>query len=200
MRIGILGGSFDPVHLGHIGVARAAADALALERVWLMPAAQAPLRDCGPRATIEHRLEMLRLTIEAAAAHGETRLEVCEHELRRGGTSYTADTLRFLHRDFPEHNWVWLIGGDQLARLGAWRDPDALVRLAEWAVYARPGHEEVETPPLPGLRVGRLPADTLWPHSSTEIRARVARGETLTGMVVDKVIEYIAQNRLYATV
>ncbi len=200
MRIGILGGSFDPIHLGHLGVARAAADALSLERVWLMPAAQAPLRDTGPRVSIEHRLAMLRLTLEAAAASGEGRLDLCELEVNRGGTSYTADTLRQLHRDHPRHDWVWIIGDDQLARLGAWRDPETLVKLAEWAVYARPGHCVAAPPELPGLRVRRVPPSMLWPHSSTEIRTRIARGESLSGLVVDKVIEYIAQNRLYATV
>lgn len=201
MRIGILGGSFDPVHLGHLGVARAVADALALDRVLLIPAAQAPLRD-AVRANGEQRVAMLRAAVlELADTAGERRLEVDEMELRRGGVSYTVDTLRTLRAQRPADEFTWIVGADQLARLAKWREPEELARLAEWAAYARPGCAWAELPgsAVPGLRVRRVEpaAGALWEVSSSDIRARLARGESVAGLVPDKVIEYIRENGLY---
>lgn len=202
MRIGILGGSFDPVHLGHLGVARAVADALGLERVLLIPAAQAPLREAAVRADGARRAAMLRIAIEELArSEGEGRLEVDEIELRRGGVSYTVDTLRALRAARPEDRFTWIVGADQLARLGQWREPEELARLAEWAAYARPGFdwEKLTVPAVPGLRVRRVEpaAGALWDVSSSEVRARLSRGESAAGLVPDKVIEYIHENGLY---
>lgn len=198
MKIGVLGGSFDPVHLGHTGVARAAADALGLDRVLLVPAAQAPLRDAGVRTDGARRAAMLRL---AAEATGDPRLDVSEIELRRGGVSYTADTLRALRAERPADEFTWIVGADQLARLGSWREPAELARLAEWAAYARPGHAwgADADPGVPGLRVRRVEpaAGAVWDISSSEVRRRLAAGESLAGLVADKVIEYIRENGLY---
>lgn len=202
MRIGILGGSFDPVHHGHLGVARAVADALALDRVLLMPAAQAPLRDASVRATGGQRAAMLRLALEELAEReGERRLAVDETELRRGGVSYTVDTLRSLRAARPGDEWVWIVGADQLARLGSWREPAELARLAEWAAYARPGFDwsEFTVPAIEGLRVRRVePAPgAVWDLSSSGVRERLARGEDVRGLLPDKVVEYILENGLY---
>ena len=196
MRIGILGGSFDPVHLGHVGVARAVADALALDRVWLMPAAQAPLRDNQVRADGARRAEMVR---RALAEAGDARLELCQLELERGGVSYTAETLRRLHAEpgAAGREFTWIVGEDQFARLASWREPQELARLAEWAVYARPGCAVLPPPVIPGLRWQRVRADAQWNISSSEVRARLARGEGVAGLVADKVIEYIRENGLY---
>lgn len=194
MRIGVMGGSFDPVHIGHTGVAGAVADALGLKRVLLMPAAQAPLRDAGARAPGEHRAEMVRRAIAEA---GDERLELCELELARGGTSYTAETLRELRRKHAEDEVVWIVGEDQFARLGSWREPGELARLAEWAVYARPGWVAGGKAPIDGLRWARVEAKEAWAVSSSEIRARLARGESVEGLVADKVIEYIRETGLY---
>lgn len=202
MRIGILGGSFDPIHFGHLGVARAVADVLGLERVLLIPAAQAPLRGAGVFANGVERAEMARIAVaELAAQAGERRLEVDETELRRGGVSYTADTLRALGAARPKDEFTWIVGADQLARLPQWREPGELARLADWAAYARPGHAWVASPEpvLSGFRVRRVDAgaDALWDISSSEIRARLARGEGVAGMLPDKVIEYIREKGLY---
>ncbi len=202
MRIGILGGSFDPVHHGHLGVARAVADSLGLERVLLMPAAQAPLRDAAVRATGEQRAAMLRLALkELAEREGERRLEVDERELRRGGVSYTVDTLRALRAERPGDEWVWIVGADQLARLGTWREPAELARLAEWAAYARPGFDwsELAVSAVEGLRVRRVEPvrGAVWDLSSSAVRERVARGEDVRGLLPDKVVEYILENALY---
>jgi nicotinate-nucleotide adenylyltransferase len=194
MRTGVLGGSFDPIHLGHVGVARAVADALALDRVLLMPAAQAPLRDAGARASGAQRAEMVRRAIANA---GDARLELCELELSRGGTSYTAETLRTLGVERPGEEFVWIVGEDQFARLGVWREPEVLARLADWAVYARPGWAAAGVAPISGLRWTRVDAKAEWAISSSEVRARFGRGESLAGLVADKVIEYIRETGLY---
>lgn len=204
MRIGILGGSFDPVHHGHLGVARAVADALGLDRVLLIPAAQAPLRDAAVRADGPRRAAMLRAAIqELAEREGERRLEVDEIELRRGGTSYTADTLRALAAARPGDEFTWIVGADQLARLPRWREPEELARLAEWAAYARPGFDwgkfSASAATAAGFRVRRVEpaAGALWDISSSEVRARLARGESVAGLVPDKVIEYMRETGLY---
>lgn len=204
MRIGILGGSFDPVHRGHLGVARAVADALGLARVLLMPAAQAPLRDTGVRATGEQRAGMLRAAVaELVEREGERRLEVDETELRRGGLSYTVETLRALRAERPGDEFVWIVGADQLARLGRWREPEELARLAEWAAYARPGYDwgklSGAEAAAPGLRVRCVePREgAVWEVSSSEVRERLMRGEDVRGLLPDKVIEYIRENGLY---
>jgi len=194
MRIGVLGGSFDPIHLGHVGVARVVADGLGLDRVLFMPAAQAPLREAGARASGEQRAEMVRRAIAEA---GDARLELCERELRRGGVSYTAETLRELRHERAGAELVWIVGEDQFARLGGWREPQELARLAEWAVYARPGWAAGEAAPISGLRWTRVEAKEEWAISSSEVRERLARGESVAGWVADKVIEYIRESRLY---
>lgn len=195
MRIGILGGSFDPVHRGHLGVAVAVADALALDRVWLLPAAQAPLRNAGVRATGEQRAAMVKA---ALVELGDARLECSERELWRGGVSYTVDTLRALRAERPADVFTWIVGADQWARLGEWREAAELAKLAEWAVYARPGQGQIGLPAIPGLRWSRIDASRTWDISSTEVRRRLASGEDASGWVPDKVIEYIRENRLYA--
>lgn len=192
MRIGIMGGSFDPVHIGHLGVARAVAQALGLDRVLLVPAAQAPLRSELVCASAAHRLAMLEI-----ATAGARELAVSDVELQRGGVSYTVDTLRSLRTERPGDEWVWILGEDQLARLPQWAEPETLVQLAEFAVYGRPGCERAPPPLIPGLRVCRVEGPE-WPISSTAIRARLRRGESVGGLVPDKVIEYIRENGLYA--
>jgi nicotinate-nucleotide adenylyltransferase len=192
MRIGLMGGSFDPVHLGHVGVAGTVARALGLGRVLLVPAAQAPLRSAPVRASAAHRVAMLRLALET-----DSLLGVSEIELRRGGVSYTIDTLRALHAERPGDEFVWILGEDQLARLPQWSEPVALAALTEFAAYGRPGCVRAEPPAIPGLKVTRVEGPE-WPISSTEIRSRIASGESLAGLLPDKVIEYIRENGLYA--
>ncbi|MCU0791339.1 MAG: nicotinate-nucleotide adenylyltransferase [Opitutaceae bacterium] len=194
MRIGILGGSFDPVHAGHIGVARAVAETAGLDKVWLMPAAQAPLRDAHVRASGAQRAEMVRRAIADA---GDARLELCTRELDRGGVSYTAETLRSLRATHPADEFTWIVGEDQFARLGAWREPEQLAALAEWAVYARPGWSMSAEAPIRGLRWRRVEAKAEWAISSSEVRARLASGGDVSGWLSDKVIEYITKNGLY---
>ncbi|MFH1497933.1 MAG: nicotinate-nucleotide adenylyltransferase [Verrucomicrobiota bacterium] len=190
MKIGLLGGSFDPVHNGHLALARAAL-AAGMERVWLIPAAQAPLKPAAVCAPAADRLAMLRLA--AADCPGA---EVCDIELRRGGINYTIDTVRALRAAHPDAELFWIIGADQLGRLDAWREIGALTELVEFLCAVRPGYALAAPAGLPGLRWRRLECPT-WDVSLTEVRARLARGESPAGLVPDKAIEYLERTRLY---
>lgn len=170
-RIGILGGSFDPPHVGHLAVAEAARRQLGLDRLLVIPAAQAPLRDAGPRAPATDRLELARL-----AFAGKTWAGVDDREVRRGGTSYSVDTAREVAAENPGAELHWLLGADQLSRLHLWRDAPALCGLVRFAVLARGGEAGVLDPSLAGLaRVERLVAPEVL-VSSTRIRADLAAG------------------------
>lgn len=195
MRIGILGGSFDPVHRGHLGIAGAVADALGLERVLFLPAAQAPLRDAAVHASGSQRAEMLRLALDET---GDRRFDVSELELGRGGLSYAVDTLRTLHAERPADDFFWILGEDQWVRLGHWREPAELARLAEWAVYPRPGYGPLAAgTALAGFRVHRVVSAGAWDISSSLVRTRLGQGEDVSAWVPDKVIEYIRKSGLY---
>src|SRR5271169_5634487 len=134
MKLGIYGGSFDPVHLGHLLVAQAAIEELGLDRLFFIPAAQSPFKpECQP-APAAVRLQLLRLALA-----GKTNCEVDEQEIRRGGISYTVDTLRFYAGKFPGAKLFYLIGADNAAKLTEWREPAALAKLAEFVAVPRPG-------------------------------------------------------------
>lgn len=170
-RIGVLGGSFDPPHRGHVAVAEAAVRQLGLDRLLVVPAAQAPLRDATPRAAAADRLALARL-----AFAGVARATVDDREVRRGGVSYSVDTARELAREHPGAELVWVLGADQLARLHLWREAPELCRLATFAVLARDGREGSVDPSLaPAARVVRLRAPEV-DVSSTRLRAMLAAG------------------------
>ena len=168
LKIGIYGGSFDPVHLGHLLVARAALEELGLDRLFFIPAAQSPFKPESKPAPDALRLQLLRLALA-----GETRCEVDERELRRGGISYTVDTLREYAQQFPTARFFYLIGADHVAKLNGWREPAELARLAEFVVIPRPGEPPVQFPaPFQGRMLTGFPLGV----SSSQIRARVKAG------------------------
>jgi len=186
MRIGILGGSFDPVHLGHLALAEAARDQLALDRVLLVVAAGQPLKPSGPVAPAEDRYAMLRL-----AVRGRERLEASDMEFQRPAPSYTVDTLREIRREAPPGaEVVLLLGADALADLPRWRESAAIRTLAKVAACTRPGF-----PPPSGADLA-LEIDT--PDiSSTDVRRRVASGEGIGTLVPEDVAVYITERGLY---
>ncbi len=186
MRIGVLGGSFDPVHLGHVALAEAARDRLRLDRVLLVPAACQPLKPGGPCASAEDRYAMVRL-----AVRGRPGLEASDLEIRRPGPSYTVDSLREIRAGLPPEADVFLLlGADAMADLPRWREADGIRRLAVVVGCSRPG-----CPPPRGSALG-LEADT--PEvSSTEVRSRAAAGEPLAGLVPDDVAAFIEARGLY---
>jgi nicotinate-nucleotide adenylyltransferase len=166
-------------------MARAALDHLGLERVLFMPTGN-PRYRTPAAASGEQRLAMLQLALA-----GAQRFEIDARELAPGASGYTVDTLRELRLELGAGTPLWLLmGADQFAKLGQWHRPDDVRRLAQVAVFARPGS------PAPGnARV--IPMDPM-PISSSDIRARVARGEPIADLVPPAVADYVAQHRLYA--
>jgi len=188
-RIGLYGGSFDPVHLGHLLVAQAAREELGLERLFFIPAAQSPFKPgCLPTAGAD-RVRLLRLALA-----GKTWCELDEQELHRGGVSYTIDTLRDYNRRFPDAEIYYLIGGDHVEKLRSWRDADELARVAEFVVVPRPGQAEIPFPkPFRGRTLKGFPLGV----SSSQIRARIKAGQPIDHLVPATVAEAIHGSGLY---
>lgn len=197
--MGILGGTFNPPHLAHLLCAQEAHAQLGLDRVVLMPVAAPPHKeaDGDPGAAV-------RLAMCQAAVAGDPRFAVSDLEIRRGGASYTVDTLRALHDSFPEDDLTFIVGGDMASSLPAWREPAEVLRLARLAVAER---EELrradildELAVLPGAadRVDffDLPRMDI---SSSLVRRRVAAGRPIRYLVADPVAEYVAEHGLYRT-
>lgn len=191
VKIGFLGGSFDPIHLGHLLIAQDALEGLGLDRVDFIPAAVSPLKDRALTASPEQRLEMVRLATE-----GDERFGILDLELRRGGTSYTVDTVRELGRRFPGAALFWVLGTDQVQRLAEWKDIGELVRLVEFVHLARPGLAEVVVPPIRGLRLHRVAGHEV-AISSSELRERASQGLPLRYFVPLKVADFIESQSLY---
>ncbi|HLP07478.1 MAG TPA: nicotinate-nucleotide adenylyltransferase [Opitutaceae bacterium] len=191
MKLGVLGGSFDPIHLGHLIIAQDACEQLALDCVKFVPAAVSPLKGRELTATADQRLEMVRLAIA-----GDRRFAVSDRELRRGGTSFTIDTVREIQRERPGTEVFWIIGSDQLQRLAEWKEIAALVRLVDFVHLTRPGVERARLPSIPGLRLRQITGHEV-AISSSELRERVSRGLPLRHFVPLKVADFIESQSLY---
>lgn len=188
-RIGIFGGSFNPVHLGHRLVAQAALEELGLDRVFFVPAAQSPFKPDAILAPGPLRLQMLRLALA-----GRPEFEVEDEELRRGGVSYSIDTVRGFALRFPQTQLWCMIGADHVAQLPRWREAAALARLCRFAIVARPGEITVALPePFQGKTLRGHPLEL----SASQVRDRVRRGLPVDVLVGVPVSECIRNNRLY---
>jgi nicotinate-nucleotide adenylyltransferase len=199
-RVGILGGTFNPPHLGHLAIARAALEELALERVVLMPVHTPPHKreqhDEVP-AHPEHRLAMCRLLVQATE-----HVEVCALEAGRPGPSFTVDTLRDIHASHPDAELTFLIGADSASTLPSWREPAALLELAGLAVAARSGSDrERVLRTIASISHGRASVEFLdMPEidvSASMVRAKVAAGNTVEELVGGAVSDYITEHHLY---
>jgi nicotinate-nucleotide adenylyltransferase len=195
MRVGVLGGTFDPIHLGHLAAAEAAIDCADLEKVLIMPSAKPPHRP-GAIATAEQRLAMCRLAIE-----GLPRLEVSDVEVRHGGRSYTVDTLVELKRLEPQDELFLILGWDAAALFGTWHEPAKVRSLASVVVISRPGTPTPGAEQLAavGLDVERTvlclrPTPDI---SGSALRRSIAAGEPVAGRVPPAVERYIASRALY---
>jgi nicotinate-nucleotide adenylyltransferase len=188
-NLGIYGGSFDPVHLGHLLVAQAAMEELGLDRLFFVPAAQSPFKPDHHPASAAVRLQLLRLALA-----GKTHCEVEDGEIRRGGISYTVDTLRGFAEKFPGAKLFYLLGADNTAKLNEWREPAALAKLAEFVVVPRPGGATaVFPPPFRGRVLKGFPFGV----SSSEIRARVKAGLPIEHLVPAAVASAIREAGVY---
>ena len=202
--IALFGGTFDPVHNGHLIVARSVAEQCGVERITLVPTARPPHKDTT-HASAEHRLAMLRLAIE-----GEEVFEISEIELARDGPSYTLETLSELHRVYgADTELAWVIGADMLEDLGQWYGADELLRTARIIVAARPPWNRRMPQVFERLRgrfsaaaVGRLERAVvetpLMDISSTIIRERVSSGLSIRFLTPESVCKYIEKHGLYA--
>ena len=179
MRIGIFGGSFDPIHHGHLLAAATLGEALQLDEVRLVVAARQPLKTNGHGAAPEHRAAMVDL-----AVCGGGRLTPSRVEIGRPGLSYTVDTLRAFRAEREDAELVLLLGADAAQELPRWHEAAAIRELARIEIFARGG--EGGAHPVPRVDI-----------SSTDIRARVRLGRPIRYWVPDAVAEYIAANRLY---
>src|SRR5687767_5346212 len=189
MRMGIFGGSFDPVHLGHQLVAQAAREELQLDRVFFVPAAQSPFKPDRQMAPGKIRAAMLRMALA-----GKTWAEVDTQELHRGGISYSVDTVGNYRARFPEADIFYLIGADHVAQLPKWRHSGELSRMATFVVIPRPGETQAAAPA--GFKLRWLKGFPLG-VSASEIRARAKSKLPLDALTGPIVAEAIRNNGLY---
>jgi nicotinate-nucleotide adenylyltransferase len=194
--LGILGGTFNPPHIGHLVMVQEALDQLGLDRVSLMPVAQPPHKEALADPGADVRLELCRLATVGARA-----VDVCPFEIERGGASYTVDTLRALHERQPEHALTFIVGGDMAHSFPSWREPEAILGLARLAVAERQElrRDEIARRLEPLHGGGRvvffdMPRIDL---SSSAIRDRVAAGRSIRYLVPEPVAEAIRSRRLY---
>lgn len=202
--VGIFGGTFDPIHYGHLHIARAVAAQCALRAVRFIPAAMPPHRP-PPYATPQQRLAMVRL-----ATADEANFVVDERELQRGYPSYSIDTVQSLQADYPHQRFCFIVGLDALLRLPDWYAWRKLLACIHFIAHARPGWEVPRVRPawwqaadsladLAGSAGGKIftIAGPTHPRSATAIRARIARGEAITEWVPAAVARYIDTHQLY---
>ena len=194
MRIGVLGGTFDPPHVGHMALAEAALESLKLDEILFVPANRNPLKKGRRQASPRDRLEMVRRMIE-----GNPKLAVSDLEIARGGHSYAVDTLDELQYVRPAEYW-FILGADALKDIGTWKQPERLLRLCRLGVaYRTPERwEEVQSRMTPDLREKLDPIEMPpVPTSSTDIRGKVAVGQSVSQMVSPSVLQYIREHHLY---
>lgn len=179
------------MHFGHLMAAQDAFEQCGLDRLFLVPAAQAPLKFNDVQSSPDQRLAMLR-----AAVEWDHRFEISDYEVRKGGISYTIDSARHFRAQFPNDELYWVIGGDQLPKLHLWKDIAELAELVEFIFLERPGYPVKAREDIVGLRLRRCDGHLL-AISSTELRERIRRGLSLDYFVPHKAIVYIRDNHLY---
>ena len=192
---GIMGGTFDPVHNGHLAAARQLRDVAGLDEVWLMPNATPPHRTAAPVARADDRLRMVRLAVESQPGLVPSALEV-----DRGGISYTMDTVRELAHAFPGRPFAILLGSDAALQIRSWHEADALLGTARFVIFNRP---EITLAPQTLHELGFEPSRTQIVHLDTpaiaahQVRDRLARGAPIDDLVPASVADYIRTHDLY---
>ena len=197
MKLGVLGGTFDPIHLGHLAAAEAARSALALDRVLFVPAGDPWLKAGATISPGEHRLAMVRAAIEGVEAYEASAVEV-----DRPGPTYTEVTLAQLQETFgPDTDLHFIVGADTVHDLARWHSPAEVLARCTLVVMGRPAQGELDLSTLdriaPGAAARAVAVDLDMEVSATEIRRRAAAGESLAGLVPDAVERYIKEHKLY---
>jgi nicotinate-nucleotide adenylyltransferase len=191
MRVALFGGTFDPIHRGHLAIAGAAADRFALDKVLFAPVGKQPLKlGRVEGAGFEDRLAMVRM-----ACGGDPRFAATDVDAPRadGGPNYTVDTLERLQREMPEAELFVLVGVDSFLDLPRWREPERLMQLAEWIVVSRPGFSLPTTQPARVHLLDGVREDV----SATGLRERLRSGEDCSDLLSSRVLSYIRKHHLY---
>lgn len=195
-KIGLMGGTFDPVHNGHLLAAESVRERMALDEIWFMPSYRPPHKPGSPGANAEQRWEMVCLALRS-----NPHFRPLDIELKRGGVSYTVDTIRQLRQSYPGHSFYFIIGADMINMLPQWRDIERLARGISFIGVKRPG-TALHLDRLPdylqaGVALAEMPQFDI---SSTQIRARAAAGQSIRYLVPEEVRHYIQANRLYESI
>lgn len=192
-RIGVMGGTFDPIHIGHLVAAESALEALQLNEVWFMPTHMPPHKLQKSEVTAEQRVEMVRLAIESNEA-----FHLCTWEMEHGGVSYTLETVTWLQEEYPEVEWFWIIGGDMVNYLPKWNGINELMERICFIGVQRPGStwEVEELPEAWRSRIIPAPMPQI-DISSTDIRTRIEEGLSIRYLVPDAVLQYSQRWGLY---
>lgn len=186
-RIGILGGTFNPPHLGHLLMAEQVGNQLELDEIWFMPTAKPPHAPGKKTIASQHRVNMVKLAIE-----GNPLFKLQPYEIHRGGVNYTVDTMSHFVESYPESDFYFIIGSDSANDLSTWKDIDHLVRLVQFVGIRRPGQRPYDGP-YPILWVDSPMIEL----SSTEIRLRVYLEQSIRYQLPSKVSDYIYKHKLY---
>jgi nicotinate-nucleotide adenylyltransferase len=189
-RLALFGGAFDPVHLGHMTIARYALKQVGLDRIIFIPTAQSPLKTRPPAVSDDARVEMLEL-----ATDGEQRFKVDTFEVEAGGVSYTIETVKHFREMYPNAELFWMIGADQFEQLDRWRDIEDLAESVTFLVFGRSG-ASLEPRSVKGLKYFEVDAP-LMEASSSQIRERCQRGQGIGDLVSEEVEAFISERGLY---
>jgi nicotinate-nucleotide adenylyltransferase len=201
-RIGVFGGSFNPVHIGHLITAQDALEFLDLSKVLFVPCNQPPHKDPGQFASAAHRVAML----EKAVADNP-RFEICDLEIKRGGTNYSIDTIKQLKKSYPADELYFIIGSDTLPELHQWHEINELLQLCRFVTFSRPGFE-TKSLGKKSLKLGAAAAHALLKNvvtmhrnaiASSDIRHRVAEDMLISYLVPPAVEKHIIEHNLYKT-
>jgi len=193
MNVGIMGGTFDPIHIGHLIAADRAREEAGLDEVWFMPSGVPPHKTGDGITAAEDRLEMVRLAIGSHPA-----FQLNNYEIKRGNVSYTIDTVRWLREHHPEHRFFWIIGADMIEYLPKWYQIDELLKLISFIGLKRPGYESALEELPENIRASvRMIEAPLMEISSTELRERLANGHSVKYTLPQAVESYIKEHHLF---
>ena len=186
-RIGILGGTFNPIHIGHLMIAQMVLEKFGLDKVIFVPAYLPPHKSGRNLIAAEHRLRMVRLVVR-----GNRYFEVSSFEITKGGKSYSVDTIRHLRRHYPGAKLFFIIGSDHIAKLHTWRNIQEVVRMVSFVAVYRPGFKTIRSKiPVRSMIISGVHT------SSSDIRRRLGTAKTVKHLIPENVLRYIRKHKLY---